>query len=401
MILPGFYLKKNNPICRENTDVMKYCVKCAKPGRSFDKRGVCEACQSYEERSSVDWSEQEKEFVGILNHTRLRDKSELLTENNAPENFIRPFPRVLRIEPASQCNLQCSHCPTGTVDQDRGIMKDDVFDRVLSVIKENSESIKVVVLYHGGEPFLNKKIFKMIEKIKSVGDFMVKTDSNGMVLTDDMISNMVSSGLDVVVFSLDGKSPEENDFVRRNCEFEKVVNNIKRLMDYKKEAQSETPEIFISTTQFKTREGFNDNRNAKAPEYLREEFSGDYALKESSFRATFAMKWPHMEVDLDVYEVDVDPLDNPVGNYCDHTFNTMTVRSDGNVVPCCYDLTSQLVMGNIVKEDLSSIWNNEQYLDLRRSISEKKFNSMCSNCWVVQPFKYLMIKPEVLKKLNS
>ena len=381
--------------------MMRYCVKCAKPGGSFDKRGVCEDCRDYEERSSADWDERGKEFIGVLNHTRLRSRPVFWTKDSAVKNFVRPFPRVLRIEPASQCNLECSHCPTGTVDQDRGIMKDNVFDRVLSAIKENRENIKVVVLYHGGEPFLNKKIFKMVEKIKLVGDFTIKTDSNGLVLTDDMIFNMVASGLDMVVFSLDGKSPRENDFIRRNCEFTKVVKNIKRLMDYKKEVQSETPEIFISTTQFKTHEDLKDNQNAKAPDYLRKEFSGEYALSESSFRATFAMKWPHMEVDRDVYEVELDLLDNTTNNYCDHVFNTMTVRSDGIVVPCCYDLTSQLPMGDVRQESLSAIWNNENYLALRRSIYEKKFNTLCSNCWIVRPFNYLIIKPEVLKKLNN
>ena len=38
------------------------------------------------------------------------------------------LPKVLRIEPASQCNLACSHCPTGTIEMARGIMTDQVFE---------------------------------------------------------------------------------------------------------------------------------------------------------------------------------------------------------------------------------------------------------------------------------
>jgi radical SAM protein with 4Fe4S-binding SPASM domain len=379
-------------------------VKCAKPDFSFDEQEVCKICREFESRSSIDWERKEKEFVGKLNHHRLRNESPNTLEKVIQDDFVLPFPRVLRIEPASQCNLQCLHCPTGTVALDRGIMKDDVFDCVLSALKKNRKNVKVVVLYHGGEPFLNKKFFEMVKKIKSVGDFMVKTDTNGMVLTDHMIENIVTSGLNMIVFSLDGHSSAENDFVRRNCDFNKVVKNIKQLMDYKKQIQSKTPDIFVSSTQFKTLETLEDNQSAKAPEYLLKEFSGDYALNESSFKLGFAMKWPHMEVDMDVFDVVSDPLDNPVNNYCDHTFSTITVRSDGDVVPCCYDLTSQLVVGNIVKDDLSVIWNNENYRALRKSIYERKLNSLCSQCWVVQPFNYLMIKPkidDVLGKVTS
>ena len=63
-----------------------------------------------------------------------------------------PFPRVLRIEPASQCNLACSHCPTSTIDMKRGLMTDDIFNKILSEIELHKNDIKAVVLYHGGEP---------------------------------------------------------------------------------------------------------------------------------------------------------------------------------------------------------------------------------------------------------
>jgi MoaA/NifB/PqqE/SkfB family radical SAM enzyme len=46
-----------------------------------------------------------------------------------------PFPKVLRIEPASKCNLGCVHCPTGTIEMKRGIMSLDIFQKILIEIK--------------------------------------------------------------------------------------------------------------------------------------------------------------------------------------------------------------------------------------------------------------------------
>lgn len=52
--------------------------------------------------------------------------------------FFRPFPRVIRIEPAGACNLRCSHCPTGTVSMQRGIMSWETFAIALENIEKKS-----------------------------------------------------------------------------------------------------------------------------------------------------------------------------------------------------------------------------------------------------------------------
>ena len=104
------------------------------------------------------------------------------------------FPKVVRIEPASQCNLMCSHCPTGTIDMNRGLMKYEVFEKVLKEIKGYKDYVKVVVLYHGGEPLLNKTVFDMIEQLKEFkSDLFVKTVSNGMALNKKNSDKILNS----------------------------------------------------------------------------------------------------------------------------------------------------------------------------------------------------------------
>lgn len=61
------------------------------------------------------------------------------------------FPKVLRIEPSPQCNLRCSHCPTGTVEMSRSKMPREIFEKIMIDIKDYREHIKVIVLYHGGK----------------------------------------------------------------------------------------------------------------------------------------------------------------------------------------------------------------------------------------------------------
>lgn len=164
--------------------------------------------------------------------------------------YIRPFPKVIRIEPAGACNLACSHCPTGTIKMPRGIMNSDTFAKIMHSLRKNINSVKVVVLYHGGEPLLNKSFTQMVKTVKSIGIPLVKTVSNGMLLTETVIDDIIDSKLDAIEISLDGDKPEINNLVRRNSDYNKVIANIKTLINRKIERNSEKPQVFVSSTQF-------------------------------------------------------------------------------------------------------------------------------------------------------
>lgn len=314
--------------------------------------------------------------------------------------FIRAFPRVVRIEPAGACNLRCSHCPTGTVEMQRGVMPRHTFDLAFGAIQRNIDLVKVVVLYHGGEPMLNKHFGEVLRAVKGLGVPFVKTVTNGMLLPDERLDDIVSGGLDAIEFSLDGRSREENDLIRRNCDYDTVVTNVKRLIRYKRSAGSVTPKIYLSNTQFIEKGAVVGKYDYPAPpDYLLQEFSGEWASEITAYKCCWAMRWPHMTVLEDIYDVYQDPNDTETLNTCDHVDNTVTVRWNGEVVGCCYDLTSQFVLGNINQDSLESIWNGRKFLALRRTIANRRFIPMCANCNVVRPNVYLTLRPAVLENL--
>lgn len=269
------------------------------------------------------------------------------------------------------------------------------FAIVLESIKRHQDAVRVVVLYHGGEPLLNKRFAEMAKSVKNAGIPFVKTVANGMLLNDAHIEGIIDSGLDAIEFSLDGENPEQNNEIRRNCDYATVVRNVKRLIDVKKARGSEHPKVFISSTQFVNRSTYADGQAAPIPEYLRQEFSGEYDGAISGFKCTFAMRWPRMEVDESMYEVYFDPYDQETTNHCDHVDNTVSIRWNGDVVACCYDLTSEYVLGNVLHDELSAIWNGPKYLYLRESIENKRFIDLCNNCNVVRPNVYLTLRPKV------
>jgi len=302
--------------------------------------------------------------------------------------IINKFPRVLRIEPASLCNLKCAHCPTGTVDMPRKVMGWEVFEKILGEIKENLDAIKVVVLYHGGEPLLNRYFFKMVEELKKINMPKVKTVTNGMMLTAELCLELIKSGIDEIEVSLDGTSEEVNDKIRKGSSYRKVVENLKLLCEKKKELCAAKPVISVTSVQFLNNgdvKGF-EIKEPQVPENLINEFEGF----DVNFKPCYAIEWPVMNIDASIFEK--IKVNRPILNYCDHVINTMTIRADGVVVPCCYDLTTQCPLGNVLNESLKDIWNNPKYVALRKSIYEGGENPLCRNCETINKGLHLSLK---------
>ena len=301
--------------------------------------------------------------------------------------ILKP-PRVIRIEPSMVCNLRCRHCLTGINPvkiTPNSIMKLRVFHRIVEEIRK-AGTIKVAVLYHGGEPFINKNLFQMINILKWVNIKFIKIVTNGMLIQKTDVENIVDSGLSSIEFSLDGLSPKENNQIRIGSDCYKVLDIIKELIELKKEKRSNTPKIFIANTQIPKEEIIKKNIPISPPKYILD-YLAKYK-KEVEFKCVYMIGWPGFDI-KNKYKFVKQPSSLSQANSCDHIINTITIRSNGDVVPCCYDIASQYVIGNILKSTLKDIWNNEKYLILRKSIAEKKYLSLCRNCAVVKPQLHL------------
>lgn len=245
----------------------------------------------------------------------------------------------------------------------------EIFEKILERI--NKYQFRVIVLYHGGEPLLNKNFFYMASKLKPLAGRFMKTVTNGAFMVRDVIQKILDSPLDSIEISLDGLSPEENDQIRIGSNFHKIAANVIELVNLKIKLGLKKPSIFIGNTQVPITDE-ETNRFLETPEYLKKAF--EKLGNQIQFKLAWSMMWPGMP------KKDGNPPDN---NICDHINNTITIRWNGDVVPCCYDLTSQMVMGNILQEEPEQIWNNQRYQKLRQDITEWRPPELCRNCPVV------------------
>lgn len=292
------------------------------------------------------------------------------------DKYKLAMPQVIRIEPSGLCNFRCCHCPVGLgLNKTAGIMSRETFDKIYERIKHLH--IRVAVLYHGGEPLLNKNIFYFIEKMAKISGRM-KMVSNGSLLTDEAIEKVLNSFLELIEFSFDGQSPEENNKIRVGSDFEKISKQIIKLLEKRKKMGSNI-RVVISNTQISSRN--SKIEEIKPPAYLLETFK-DW-LGEMSILSFYAIKWPG-------YPGEINKNKKAIRNSCDHIQSTITIRWNGDIAPCCYDLTSKKIMGNILQTSLEEIWNNKAYQDMREMIDNFKPPLLCLGCNVLYENNYML-----------
>ncbi|WP_434303284.1 SPASM domain-containing protein [Clostridium botulinum] len=134
--------------------------------------------------------------------------------------------------------------------------------------------------------------------------------------------------------------------------------------------------------------------NCDVLNYLLKKFKNDYdAGILNGFKSNYAMCWPDMKLLEDILNlVEINLKDDNL-NYCDHIINTLTIRKNGDIVLCCYDLTGKIILENINDEPLKNSWNGKLYRELRVAIESKIYLSICNCCNVIkQDKKYIYLK---------
>jgi tungsten cofactor oxidoreducase radical SAM maturase len=153
-----------------------------------------------------------------------------------------PDLRKLYIEPTTLCNLKCHTCIRNVWEHPGGHMKLETFHALMEQL-EAFPQLERVVFVGFGEPFTQPHILEMIQLVRQQ-DLKVTIVSNGLLLDQATLREIVRLGVDRLVVSLDGVTPETYAGVR-GASLAKVLDNIRNLNEVKSEMDSLFPALGI------------------------------------------------------------------------------------------------------------------------------------------------------------
>jgi radical SAM protein with 4Fe4S-binding SPASM domain len=167
-------------------------------------------------------------------------------------------------------------------------------------------------------------------------------------LSHSDIDDLVSSGLDHMIVSVDGTTQEVYEKYRRGGNLELVLENASAIIAKRNKSRTKRPLIEFKFILF--------DHNRKQLDEARE-------LSETMGFDRFSVVWDNASPETAATLKRARSRNLARNRACFWPWSSVVFRWDGTVWPCC---SNRSVMGNIFEQDFAAIWNNERYQRMRK-----------------------------------
>ena len=310
----------------------------------------------------------------------------------------------ITVDISGMCNIDCVMCALkGQLDK-KGLMPFETFKKLENVLRR----VSTVSLSCNCEPLMNKDIIKMIDfSISTNRHIKVLLNTNGTLLTPDLISRLVKTGLDRIYISIDSADRETFEKIRSGAKFEDVIRNVKELVAQRKMRKDSSMKICVRTVA----SAFNIDELPAILDFVRDLGIDGFAVvglepyfKELADKILYSKYseelnnkcekvFSELRMKASKYNIDISlPSLRAVPYYSCH-LQSCVISWNGDVSPCSSlsyprpywyfgeDLIHpKIVFGNINNNDLYGIWNSEVFNKFRKDLLKGKLPHYCKKC---------------------
>jgi MoaA/NifB/PqqE/SkfB family radical SAM enzyme len=168
-----------------------------------------------------------------------------MNNNKLIEELRSKFPfRSLNVELTNICNLRCPLCFTGAGynTSPRGTMDFNNFKRFMDTCHPLFDSVSFIGT---GEPTIHPDFIRFVKYSAVEKQLTTYCCSNGHFKIEPEI--IVNSGLRTIFIDMDGLTQSQQAIYRVGADLDKVVSNVRRLVETKRKLYSYFPMIYVDT----------------------------------------------------------------------------------------------------------------------------------------------------------
>ena len=311
------------------------------------------------------------------------------------------------------CNLKCTHCylPAGFVDTNEfpnGYVRDTELTReqCFTVIDQIAEINRhALLILTGGEPLLRPDILE-VSRYASDAGFLVVMGTNGILLDDDIVKQMLDHGVSGAGISLDSYSAQEHDQFRGvDGALEGALKGIEALSRHRVQFLVQTsvtrmnmdkiPQMVkyaadlgakVFNLYFLVRTGRGKTVMDLMPEQYETVLGTLSELQEQYKGRMFvaAKCAPHFKRAIYERESESPLLHGYPGGTCPCGVYYCRISPEGDLTPCPYLPVS---VGNLKKTSFVDLWNGSEVFNSLRDRSllggrcgACEFRDVCGGC---------------------
>jgi radical SAM protein with 4Fe4S-binding SPASM domain len=265
---------------------------------------------------------------------------------------INSKPAFLRVEISRLCKVNCLYCYE---KKESLFYPYDLYKRLIDSLKDY---IFLVSLYEIGEPLENEKIIDYILYAKSNKIGTIISTNLSIEKNDTFWENLVISGLDRIVISIDGITPEIYNKYRRQGNLKLVFTNLNKILYYKRLHASR---ILVEWQMIDF--PWNKGEQEKAKEYALNIGCNEFRVIQEVTKIRMNYKF-----------TDFIRRQN-----CILTYFTFNVTAYNTVRPCTKIYNDPMIIGDLNTESFNDVWNGSEISKIR---SKYKIQSRvgCKTC---------------------
>lgn len=339
------------------------------------------------------------EYLRVIRSLSLHLRARALM--NAIAYKLLPRSEVLAYEPITlntlvtlRCNLSCPICLLANIrflNIPYKIPKDLTFTD-FSMIVDKFGKYLISVIFSGGEPLLNKELFKMA-RFASSKRLSTELFTNGLLIGEHIPK--ILEYIDSITVSFNAADAKEYHQMHNAPPklFEVLIGNTVKLIDMKDKLKKP---LIVTLSYVCTKNNFK-----RIPDFI--ELAESLGVNEVNFRTLCSFGLPEFSEDQCLYRDDVEVAEFINGikpakrkmkillpklyertafeRDCKAPFSFLTVDGDGDIFPCCCPLPrSNGKYGNIFSSE--DIWNSKVFRDLRKRLIDKSLPlpELCLRC---------------------
>ena len=307
----------------------------------------------------------------------------------------RKLPK-LDLNLTNACNFNCVHCAFRSGELDLGELSLSEIEKILIETKElGGEKIDLT----GGECTLRQDLGEIISLAKSL-DYKIELVTNGSLLTRDKIIEFQQRGLDSIAISLDGSDYSTYHRIRKVplSVYQTVLKTIDNCLELGLKTKINTVvfesnlEDIPNITRWCAERGVYEHgiyyftpigRGSNSHELSADPFAWLDLIRERlslyADQLKISIEVPLIEKEKNLGEDSCLLSSDPFH---------LQILSDGNVYPCAILASYGLPIGNLHRESVVEIWNDEKrWKNYADKISSSVFSQCRGHCFDL-PYTY-------------
>jgi len=269
----------------------------------------------------------------------------------------------LMIELSSVCNARCVFCPHPTMEREKRVMDDDLFELIVSRIIEENIRPTLIDLFSVGEPLTDRSLFQRIRRLKAAfPSAKVAITTNFALATPRIVDEVLASGLDRIQISLNAASRDSHREIM-GLDYDKTVRNVELLLERRQAAKSP---LYVMLSLVLCEQNRRQTRD----------FVRIWEKKVDCVRFQRAIDW----------EGAVDVKNPYTGSPypCNDLFERIAILSNGEFALCCKDFRG-IIGSNVRDTSILAAFHSRPFEKIREVHLSGDIRSlqMCRDCFGV------------------